>query len=322
MDFSLIVNGAGNAFLREFGCPCGRCADRGNRATTSVSIVSRDGQDRKIQWHALVDAGPGVVESLVDAFPPEDARLDWLLLTHWHPDHTLDLNRLCETARRTARRRGQHFVRIPAWCRPGTGGWLQRNYSYEWHRCLAPRVTAESHPPGVLLDPVPTGVPGIRITPFSVSHAGADLSPENFKEPLPCSASLVIETPRRKAVLLWDLDNRNEWIPAPAGDENERVLRKIGNPDLLFIDCFAWTVEEVHGFNTGHLSFRSVRRYVKALHPRETFLVHMSGHEEGEGNPGFGWTDGRWEEEARRIWQQEGLPGTVSVARTGMEIIL
>jgi ribonuclease BN (tRNA processing enzyme) len=322
MEFSLIVNGAGNAFLREFGCPCGRCADRQNRATTSVSVVARDEKSRKIIWHALVDAGPGVVESLVNAFPPEEARLDWLLLTHWHPDHTLDLNRLCETARRTSRRRGQSFVKIPTWCRAGTGKWLQKNYSYEWYRCLDPRVGGESHPPGALLDPVPTGIPAVRITPFSVSHAGADLNPENFKEPLPCSASFVIETLLRKTVLLWDLDNRNDWILSTAGNSPKGALEKISNPDLLFIDCFSWTVEEMHGFNTGHLSFQSVRRYVKALNPRETFLVHMSGHEEGEGNPGFGWTDDRWEEEARSIWRAEGLPGKVSVARTGREISL
>ncbi|MCX5835150.1 MAG: MBL fold metallo-hydrolase [Deltaproteobacteria bacterium] len=104
MNFSLIVNGAGNAFLREFGCPCSRCTGRENRATASVSIVARDEKDDKILWHALVDAGPGVVESLVNGFPPEKDRLDWLLLTHWHPDHTLDLNHLCETARSTGRK--------------------------------------------------------------------------------------------------------------------------------------------------------------------------------------------------------------------------
>jgi len=322
MNFSLIVNGAGNAFLREFGCPCSRCADRENRATTSVSVVARDDHNGKILWHALVDAGPGVVESLVNALPPEEARLDWLLLSHWHPDHTLDLNRLCETARRTSRRRGQNFARIPTWCREGTGKWLQKNYSYEWYRCLDPRVAGESHPPGVLMDPVPTGIPAIRITPFSVSHVGADLNPENFKEPLSCSASFVIETPRKKAVLLWDLDNRNDWILKPASDDQRKAVEKISSPHLLFIDCFAWTVEEMHGFNMGHLSFMTVRKYAKVLKPRETFLVHMSGHEEGEGNPGWGWTNERWEEEARKVWKSENLPGGVNIPRIGNEISL
>jgi hypothetical protein len=174
----------------------------------------------------------------------------------------------------------------------------------------------------MLMDLVPTGIAAIRITPFSVSHGGADLNPENFKETFPCSASFVIETPLKKAVLLWDLDNRNDWILQPDGDHRRGTLEKIANPDLLFIDCFSWTVEEAHGFSTGHLSFRTVRRYVKALNPRETFLVHMSGHEEGEGNPGFGWTDSRWEEEARKTWKAEGLPGNVSVARAGTEMPL
>lgn len=218
MKFSLIVNGAGHAFLREFGCPCGRCADRENRATTSVSVVARDEKSRKVIWHALVDAGPGVVESLVNAFPPEEASLDWLLLTHGHPDHTLDLNRLCETAGRTSRRRGRNFLKIPTWCRAGTGKWLQKNYSYEWYRCLDARVETESHRPGIRMDPVPTGTDTIGITPISVSHAGADLNPENFRKSLPCSTSFVIETPLGKAVFLRDLDNRNDWILSTAGD--------------------------------------------------------------------------------------------------------
>ena len=319
MNFSLVVNGAGNAFLREFGCACGRCLDRDNRANTSVSIVARDDRG-SLLWHALVDAGTGVTESLCNTFPPEEARLDLLLFTHWHPDHSLDLNRLCESSRRTARRRGRPFARIPAWCRAGTGKWLRKSYSYEWHRCLDARGTGEASEPGCILEPVAAGVEGIRITPVSVSHAGADFSPDNFRERLPCSASFVIETPRAMTVLLWDLDGGNDRVVAPATDGQKKTAELLAGADYLFIDCFSWTVEEVQGFNTGHLSFDTVRRYARALRPRETRLVHMSGHEEGEGKPGYGWTDDVWEAEARNIWISETLPGRVSVARTGEQL--
>ena len=129
-----------------------------------------------------------------------------------------------------------------------------------------------------------------------MSHSGADFNPENFKETQYNCACFVIQTERKKTVLLWDLDNKNDWIlnPETEGAEKDRGASLRGRP--LFIDCFSWTVEEVVGFNTGHLSFATVRKYAKALQPKETLLVHMGGHEEGEGNPGWGWTDRQWEE--------------------------
>jgi ribonuclease BN (tRNA processing enzyme) len=283
----------------------------------SVSIVRRDGE--RIAWHALVDVGLGVVNSLRNTFSPDEARLDWLLFSHWHPDHSLEVNRLGETMRRTARRRGVKFTQIPTWCRGGTGKWLARNYSYEWYRCLEGRPSDESEPPGTLLAPIALGTDGIEITPLSVSHSGADINPDNFKETRYNSACFVIRTGRKKTVLLWDLDNKNDWVTSPQTEAQKKTVEALSGADHLFIDCFSWTVEEVVGFNTGHLSFATVRRYARALQPKETLLVHMGGHEEGVGNPGWGWTDRQWEEGASKLWSAEGLPGTVRVPGMGEE---
>ncbi|HSD94537.1 MAG TPA: hypothetical protein VLA94_03845, partial [Syntrophales bacterium] len=190
MNYSLVVNGTGNAFLQEFGCPCPRCALREPVANMSVSIICRE--EGRIAWHALVDVGLGVVNSLLNTFSPDEARLDWLLFTHWHPDHSLEVNRLGETMRRTARRRGMKFARIPTWCRGGTGKWLSRNYSYEWYRCLEGQPSDESEPPGTLLSPIALGADAIEITPLSVSHSGADINPESFKETRYNSACFII----------------------------------------------------------------------------------------------------------------------------------
>ncbi len=320
MNYSLVVNGTGNAFLQEFGCPCPRCADRKSLANMSVSILRRN--DGRIVWHTLVDVGLGVVNSLLNTFSPDEARVDWLLFTHWHPDHSLEVNRLGETMRRTARRRGQKFVRIPTWCRGGTGKWLARNYSYEWYRCLEGRPSEESEPPGSLLVPIALGAEGIEITPLSVSHAGADINPESFKETRFNSACFIIRTGRKKTVLLWDLDNKNNWIVSPETEAQKKTVEALRGADHLFIDCFSWTVEEVVGVNTGHLSFATVRRYAKVLQPKETLLVHMGGHEESEGNPGWGWTDETWGAEAQKLWAAEGLTGTVRVPAMGEEIII
>jgi hypothetical protein len=52
MDYSLVVNGFGNAFLQEFGFPCPRCSRMDPVANVSVSILGREVNGR-IGWHAL-----------------------------------------------------------------------------------------------------------------------------------------------------------------------------------------------------------------------------------------------------------------------------
>jgi hypothetical protein len=177
----------------------------------------------------------------------------------------------------------------------------------------------ETEPPGTLLAPIALSADGIEITPLSVSHAGADIHPENFKESSLNSASFIIRTGRKKTVLLWDLDNTNDWIVTPQTEAQKKTVAALSGADHLFIDCFSWTVEEVVGVNTGHLSFATVRKYARTLEPRETLLVHMGGHEEGEGNPGWGWTDKQWEEGASSLWSAGGLTGKVRVPVMGEE---
>ncbi len=322
LNYQLVVNGVGQAFLREFGCPCERCLDRAHSANTSVSIVGRNPEMGSVAWHALVDAGMGVNTSLCDYFSPEDSRLDWLLFSHWHPDHTLELNRLGETARRMAWRRGTKFTKIPTWCRNGTARWLQKNYSYEWYRHLMPHNTVEAAPPGSILDPIPLNVDGLIITPLSLSHGSADIDPTTFKDRLYCTAGFVIETDAKKAVLLWDADGANRWILEPDTLEQEQAVKLISRADYLFIDCFSWNTEEIMGINTGHLSFQTVMKYAAAINPDETLLVHIGGHEDGQGNPGCGWSDKRWTEEAGTAWKAGGLPGTVRVPAIGEEFPL
>jgi len=319
MNYRIVVNGLGHAFLREFGCPCARCrqAQHVRVANTSASIIATDKDNRNIIWHALVDVGLGVVTSLCDLAPPDDARLDWLLFTHWHPDHSLELNRLCETLRRLARMREEPATKLPVWCRRGTAGWLQKTHSYEWYRCLDPRISDEAKPPGTVLPPVPLDLPGLTVTPISVSHYSADIDAVTFKGPVYASAAFVIATATKKAVLLWDLDNTNDWIVNPSSDVHRAAVQLLAGADYLFIDCFNWSVEEVRGCNTGHTAFSTVRHYAEALAPRETLLMHISGHEEGPHNNGWGWPDWKWQQEAQKRWRAEAIPGIVRVPVIG-----
>jgi len=49
----------------------------------------------------------------------------------------------------------------------------------------------------------------------------------------------------------------------------------MSNADYLFIECNTWRVEGV-----GHTTFLKAKEYIKALRPKQTFLVHLSGHED------------------------------------------
>ena len=126
-DHYLMINGIDHAFIKEFGCPCKRCVSKRKSANTFVSLLGLDKANGKIKYHVLFDVGMGVVNSLVDSpfLLGDNARLDWLFLSHWHPDHVLDLNRLCETWKRTTKRRGEKWHPIPLWVHKGS-----KDYSY------------------------------------------------------------------------------------------------------------------------------------------------------------------------------------------------
>lgn len=325
MKHFIIVNGLDHAFLREFGCPCKRYVRQRSVANTSVSLVSLNDSGDQILHHILFDTGMGVVDKLVDSpyLSGNNAHLDWLIVSHWHPDHLLDLNRLCETWRRTLKRWGKEWKPIPTWCRSGTAEWLKRNHTFEWNSFLKPQLSNETSPPGATLTPIQLDIAGLTVTPITVSHHTADINPANPKEQLPFCASFVIETDSTKTVLLWDIDNRNNWIENPNTNEQKKTVNLLSEADYLFIDCNTWSVEEVNGKNTGHISFSTARRYIMALHPkRQTLLVHLSVHEDGEYQPGWGWLDWKWEQEAQRVWQAESLPGIVRVPTSGEEFII
>jgi len=97
VSLRIIVHGIDHAFRREFGCDCDRCnKNESERTNTSVSLAVLD-ENASVLWHCLVDVGLGVVDDLCKNFSPSQARVDLLLLTHWHPDHVLNLNSIRES---------------------------------------------------------------------------------------------------------------------------------------------------------------------------------------------------------------------------------
>lgn len=321
MTLRLRFNGLDHAFLSEFGCTCGRCTSAVRRANTSVSLLELSEGNQDVKRHILFDVGMGVTDSLVTSPLPSSAtRLDGMVVSHWHPDHAIEMNRLCESWLRSRQRRQEEPGKVRIWCRQGTANWLERLYPYEWNHLLAPVVLPGDYPPGTVLGAIDVGVSDVEVTPISVSHDTADFDAVS-RQRLQCSAGFVLRHARSKAVLLWDIDNTNDWILHPQGDE-KRTVELCSKADYLIADCNTWKTEEAGGRSTGHTSFSTLLGYAQALEPRVTYLVHLSGHEDGPGNPGWGWDDGTWARMSQAAWKEASAPGIVLVPHIGLTVEL
>lgn len=318
LNYFLIVNGMDAPMLRQFGCWCDRCAAERRQANVSVSLVGLDDAG-KTAVHVLFDVGAGVVNSLNQHpyFKGENARLDWLCLTHWHPDHVQEINRLLVSRHLVTRRRtGQVPDKVPLWCRRGTALWLQREHSYEWNNLIVPHVPDENEPFGTLLAPVPVDAPGLIITPVTTSHHTADNHPNDRTQTVYSCAGFIVETAVSKAALLWDLDSGNDWLVNPTNEHEKTAVAKLQHADHLFVDTSFWYAKPRR---TTHPSFEKVCHIARSLQARQTMLMHLSGHPDEPGRGAWGWTNGRWQQEAQRAWQQQALPGVVVIPEIGDE---
>ena len=61
---------------------------------------------------------------------------------------------------------------------------------------------------------------------------------------------------------------------------------------------------------TGHTSFHTALDYIETIEAKKTLLVHLSGHEDGDGNMGYGWSD--------RDWESQTSTYKVGIAKQGM----
>jgi ribonuclease BN (tRNA processing enzyme) len=309
----LHVNGVDAPLLRQLGCGCGRCLAPGRKANTSVSLLARNG--KQIERHLLVDAGLGVIDSLIDSglMNTQPPPLDGIVLTHWHPDHLAELFRLLPARALDRKRRGLPAERIPLYARQATIDWLAREQGYLLATYLEPHPLDNGEAPGAILSPLPVAWPGATITPVSVGHYTADRGADDQEIAFACAA-YIIETGRTKTVLLWDIDSENEWLANPSTPGQSATVDLLSDADHLFIDTTFWAHPRRP---TTHPSFENVRRYAATLRPHETLLMHLSGHPDGPNNPGWGWTDAQWTAAARAQWAADGLPGDVRVPAIG-----
>ena len=314
MKHFLSINGLDGPLARILGCDCGRCTTPLRQAHTSASLISQNKAGETVH-HLLFDIGLGVGESVVNNpyLQDKNARLDGICLTHWHPDHTAGINQLIIGRHTNGKRNQLNLPPLPLWCRPGTAEWLQRHHDFAIGFCALHSV-GDNEPPGTLLPLLDTPLADVKITPLSVSHFQADHGPDG-RTPRYCCAAFIIETAAKKAVLLWDVDSSNEWLAAPQTPAQETAVAQLSQADYLFADTAFWQAKS--NKITSHPSFSNVQHYAARLQPRQTYLMHLSGHPDGRGNPGWGWDNGRWQSEAQQVWQAKNLPGTVHVPAIG-----
>jgi ribonuclease BN (tRNA processing enzyme) len=319
-SYELVVNGLDNAWRKEYGCTCARCQDRERTANTSVSLLGWN-ERQELEHHLLIDAGGGVGESLLEnPSLQKSPRLDGVLLTHWHSDHVCELFRIAIGFIRSRKRQNLPLEPIPLWVREGSRLWLERQQPGIL-AVLNVTSSLETEPVGRLLNPIALEREDLTITPVTLAHSSADLRPPNGVEPLCCCAGFILETGGHKTALLWDVDATNLWLENPGPNERE-AFEKLFHCDLLLIDTNTWVYsQDSSGKPATHISFAMVERFAKALEPKTTYLMHLSGHEDPLGE-GFGWTNERWQLEATQAWQEAGLAGEVRVPRIGERIAL
>ena len=311
------INGIGHAFSRELGCTCKRCGtiryamlrppprlapfdgwdDPPWRAHTSASILMADGSNT-LTAHILVDVGAGTVDSLVCSGIANLSLVNALLLTHWHPDHALALNQFCESLKRSA---GESFQKIPIYCTLDTYDHLRDSggqaYLLRKHLCFREILPEKKFS----VD----SIPAIQVTPLPVAHGD-----------IKGAVIYVAEIGSSKVIFGWDMDIPDKQLPSGKEtnlqifERNKGLLKKA---KIYFLPANTWRADETNGKKTGHTSYLSAHsKYLEIIKAKKTYLVHMSGHEDGVGNQGFGWTDSEWETAV--------APHGVKVARQGMII--
>lgn len=323
MNHLLYFNGTEAAMKKMFGCPCDRCNDHNRRANVSISLISHDGAGKTLH-HILFDVGGGVATSLFHCpwLKHENSRLDQIILTHWHPDHTLNFNRvLVSNFLRGERLKINPNPVVPVWARSGSAAWVQRNFEFESSQYMHLQPSGEANPIGSLIEPIHLpAIPDIKITPFSLSHFSADFSLDRQSK-VPSCAGFVVEGPNKKAIFFWDSDTTNEaWVTNPQTDDQKATVSLLQDADYLIIDTLVWIGRNDKVYP--HLSFPRVMNMAKSLRPKVTLPVHISGHPDLPGLGSWGWSDEDWQQNGSQAWSEQSAPGRFVVPSIGDELEL
>ena len=299
----LRINGVAHAYPLELGCTCNKCTalnynltkptglleafggwdDPISRANTSASILIAD-KNNKLLGQILIDAGLGILNSLVASKLPKLDNIFAILNSHWHPDHCLNLNVLCETVKRTKKRNSEPFEPIPYYATLPTylklyhDGGQSRQFKYflQYHQII----------PDTAFEPYP----GIKITPINVAHGK-----------IKGSTIFLADIGKYKVIFCWDIDLPKAKLPSSNPPIlNKKIIEKnlplLKEADILFIAINTWGKT-----GTGHTNFlQAYEHYIKPIQAKQVYAMHHSGHEDS--GDGFGWSDTEWDSRLQPFW--------------------
>lgn len=138
------------------GCDCAVCLSGDSRdARLRASILVRAGDAT-----LLVDTSPDLRAQMLDARP---ARIDGVLFTHAHADHTAGLDEL-------RRFNVMQDQRIPVWATPETAGDLERRFAYAFDHAFSffgGKPDLDLH---LITPPEPFVAAGVPVIPVPIQH--------------------------------------------------------------------------------------------------------------------------------------------------------
>ena len=272
MELLLRVNGVQAAFGIEFGLESpradeGRASDPYRQANVSYSLVQRE--NGRVVRHTLIDAGMGVVPSLLEFEHSHGVHVvHEVLLTHPHFDHFAQLDWLSMCLLRSSRPEQPRPLPIYA----SQECW--DNGPNRVHRYLAERSDFHPLQPGVAVV-----LGDVTVTPFAVDHGPK----------APGAVGFVVQHGSRKIVITGDF--------LRVVEEDSPLLF---GADVMFMDANTWHPADW----TWHQSVLGNLRLIDKWRPRRAYMIHYSGYEDREhaGDPVNGpMSMSRFQDELRRL---------------------
>jgi hypothetical protein len=270
-----------------------------------------------LKYHLLFDCGLGVVDSLIDGGID---KVTHVFISHNHPDHFLEIDRLLQSHLRSSRRNGVES-RVPCFCTAETRSrGPDQCFPYlNWDRLNVvsgvPVIPVAFSGHGLYSDEG-LGI-NLRVTPIAVYHG----NPKVVPSPVIWVVEFDSESGRRRVVLGWDLLH---LVPRHAGEDADDLYRgPIGNStldpslailqnsDLLILEGNTWTPNP----RTGHTSILTgLSITVPLLTPKgPVWFVHYSGHED----PGGAISD---EDLRQRIERERPRQSAVELPAPGKQL--
>jgi phosphoribosyl 1,2-cyclic phosphate phosphodiesterase len=204
-----------------------------NRRRRASILAEKIGPEGRTS--VLFDTSPDLREQLLSA---EVKRLDGVIYTHDHADHTHgidDLRQLCYAQRR----------RVDVWADPRTLGLLRRRFDY----CF-------ESPPGSSYPPIVTGHTIENFAPVTISGPGGDLTIQPFRQ------------------IHGDIDTLGLRVGGVAyscdlNDLPDEALPHLEGLDLWILNTLRYTP------HPSHLTMETALKWIERMQPKRALLTHL-----------------------------------------------